>query len=147
MKSLALGYSPSARILRRAAGERAPPTAFSSNANPIPRCFARRANFEATSAPANAKRTPIGVLCVVKMLRKRYFLRVATRIRTQTDFMLYHFHFPIDSRRSCSFLSASSLMRACFLSCTFLIMRAINTNANVIRTLNIVTESAEEIAV
>ena len=32
------------------------------NANLILRCFARRASFEATSAPANAKRTPIGVL-------------------------------------------------------------------------------------
>ena len=40
------------------------PTAFGSNANLILRRFARRASFEATSAPANAKRTPIGVLCV-----------------------------------------------------------------------------------
>ena len=36
-----------------------------ANANLILRRFARRASFEATSAPANAKRTPIGVLCVV----------------------------------------------------------------------------------
>ena len=40
-------------------------TAFGSNANLIPRRFARGASFEATSAPANAKRTPQGVLCVV----------------------------------------------------------------------------------
>jgi len=38
------------------------PSAFGSNANLILRRFARRASFEATSAPANAKRTPIGVL-------------------------------------------------------------------------------------
>ena len=35
-----------------------------ANANLILRRFARRTSFEATSAPANAKRTPIGVLCV-----------------------------------------------------------------------------------
>ena len=38
---------------------------FGSNANLIPRRFACGASIEATSAPANAKRTPIGVLCVV----------------------------------------------------------------------------------
>ena len=33
-----------------------------ANANLILRRFARRASFEATSAAANAKRTPIGIL-------------------------------------------------------------------------------------
>ena len=41
------------------------PSAFGSNANLILRRFACGASFEATSAPANAKRTPEGVLCVV----------------------------------------------------------------------------------
>ena len=36
-----------------------------ANANLILRRFARRASFEATSAAANAKRTPEGVFCIV----------------------------------------------------------------------------------
>ena len=35
-------------------------TAFGSNANLIPHRFARRASFEATSAAANKKGSPIG---------------------------------------------------------------------------------------
>ena len=40
------------------------PDLRAANANLILRRFARRASFEATSAPPNAKRTPFGVLCV-----------------------------------------------------------------------------------
>ena len=46
-------------------------TTFGSNANLILRRFARRASFEATSAPANAKRTPFGVdLCAAEYAKK-----------------------------------------------------------------------------
>ena len=80
----ALGYSPcgeDSHALRLACK---PPDLRAANANLIPRRFDCGASFEATSAPANAKRTPEGVLCVVKRLRKRYFLRFALRIRTPT---------------------------------------------------------------
>ena len=48
--------------------------------------YGARSYARHTSAPANAKRTPEGVLCVVWRLRKRYFLRTSNMFRTQTAF-------------------------------------------------------------
>ena len=117
------------------------PSPCSQNANPAR--YASCGESPLFPCQNEKKHSKSGALFCIKATNKLLTLKRGFKLKHGS----YYFQFPIDSRRSCSFLSASSLMRAFFLSCAFLVISGTNTDTYANTNLKIVTESAEESAV
>ena len=140
--------SPLPKIQSVTSGRRnaSPTNLRATKPNLIPRRLARGAAREATVPQPKRKRTPFGVLCVCIKATKKIFYRNLIRFRTHTGFVLHHFHFPLDSRRSCYFLSFSCCSYFCLSAFTFFKSSLIPIPINVNWGINIKSNNHKECA-